>query len=70
MNPEAARAILALDFAPADRERMHQLAVKNQDGLMTESEQQELDSYRRVGRLLDLLSSKARQSFRRQGQGE
>jgi hypothetical protein len=70
MNPDAARAILAWDFPSADRDRMHQLAVKNQDGLLTEAEQQELDSYRRVGRFLDLLSSKARQSLRGQGQSE
>jgi hypothetical protein len=65
---EAARAILALDFTPADRDRMHRLAVRNQDGLLTEAEQQELDSYRRVGRMLDLLSSKARQALQ-QGHG-
>ena len=70
MDPAAARAILALDFTPADRERMHQLAVKNQDGQLTETERQELDSYRRIGRFLDLLSSKARQSLRRHGQSE
>jgi hypothetical protein len=67
LPPAAARALLALDFTPADRERMHQLAVKNQAGRLTAAERRLLDSYRRVGWLLDLLSSKARQSLRRGG---
>ena len=33
LSVEAARAILSLDFDPADRERMHDLALKAQDGL-------------------------------------
>jgi len=48
---------LKLGFTEADRERMHQLAVKNQGADLTKAEQRELDSYRRVGRLLDLLST-------------
>jgi hypothetical protein len=67
LTRSAARALLALDFMPADRERMHQLAVKNQSGRLTAGERRALDSYRRVGWLLDLLSSKARRSLRRGG---
>ncbi len=65
LSAEAARSILAFDFTPADRERMHALALKNQAGALTAEEQQELDSYRRVGRFLDLLRSKARQSLKK-----
>jgi hypothetical protein len=65
LTPAAARALLALDFTPADRERMHQLAVKNQSGRLTAAERRALDSYRRVGWFLDLLASKARRSLRR-----
>src|SRR5437762_1492517 len=32
LSPEAAQAILALDFDPQDRDRMHQLALKAQEG--------------------------------------
>jgi hypothetical protein len=42
---------------------MHTLAVKNQTGKLTAAERRALDSYRRVGWLLDLLSSKARRSL-------
>ena len=30
LSPAGARAILKLDFDPSDRERMHELTVKNQ----------------------------------------
>jgi hypothetical protein len=63
----AARALLKLGFDQQDRDRMHALAVKNQDGALTEHGQRELESYRRVGRLLDLLAVRARRSLARRG---
>lgn len=67
LSAEAASSLLALEFSPEDKERMHQLAVKNQEGTLTKQEQQALDSYRRVGRLVDLLSAKARLSLQKSG---
>jgi hypothetical protein len=61
LSAETAQALLALAFPPADRERLHALLVKNQAGALTPAEQQELESYLRMGRVLDLLHSKARQ---------
>jgi uncharacterized protein YnzC (UPF0291/DUF896 family) len=43
---------------------MHELAGKAQDGTLTGAEAAELESYRRVGRLLDLMRSKARRSLK------
>ncbi len=63
----SARAFLKLDFAADDRQRMHQLALKNQDGRLSQSEEYELDSYIRVGRLIDLLGAKARLSLKKHG---
>jgi hypothetical protein len=63
LSPAAAKALLKLGFTQGDRDRMHELAVKNQDGALAEAEQHELDSYRRVGRLLDLLVARARLSL-------
>jgi hypothetical protein len=60
LAPAAAKALLKLAFTQQDRERMHELAVKNQDDALTEAERRELDSCRRVGRLLDLLAAHAR----------
>ncbi len=68
LSPAAARALLKLGFRQADRDRMHELAVKNQEGTLTPDEQRELDSYRRVGRLLDLLGGRARRSLAKRGQ--
>ena len=61
----AARSILKIDFEPGDRERMHQLAVKAQDGTLTAAEQAETDAYEIIGHLLDLMHSKARLSLKR-----
>jgi hypothetical protein len=60
-----ARSILKIDFEPADRERMHELALKAQEGTLTAAEQEETDAYEVVGHLLDLLHSKARLSLKR-----
>ena len=64
LSEEAARAILRLDFSAADRARMNQLAAKNREGKLTPTEEQELNSYIRVGQTLGILQSKARRSFR------
>jgi hypothetical protein len=66
-SPGAARAILKFTFPQADRDRMHELAIKNQEGRLTAQEEQELASYRRVGRLLDLLGAKARLALKQNG---
>jgi hypothetical protein len=65
LSQTAARALLKLEFTGDDRRRMHELAVKNQAGDLTAVEQQELDDYLRVGRLLDLLGAKARLSLKK-----
>ena len=68
LSPAGARALLKLAFTADDRRRMHDLAVKNQAGSLTRMELRELDSYVRVGRLIDLLAAKARLSLKRRGQ--
>jgi hypothetical protein len=64
LPPQAAEAILRFDFDPQDRARMHELAQKNQTSDLSEDEQITLESYRHVGRFLDLMRSKARLSLR------
>jgi hypothetical protein len=61
---QAAEAILRFEFDPLDRQRMHELAVKNQAGELSDDEHEVLENYRQVGRLLDLMRSKARLSLR------
>jgi hypothetical protein len=58
-----ARSILKIEFEPADHERMHELAMKAQEGTLTATEQAEIDAYEVVGHLLGLMHSKARLSL-------
>ena len=69
LSPAAARSLLELEFAAEDKERMRQLLNKNQEGRLTKHEQHELDTYRRIGRLIDLLCAKARLSLHKSGRG-
>ena len=39
---------------------MHELAIRNQDGLLSPMEKQELFAYAKAGSLLSLLKSRAR----------
>jgi hypothetical protein len=59
VSPEAAKVLLDLGFTREDRKKMHDLAVRNQTGKISREEENELDSYIRIGRFLDLLSAKA-----------
>jgi hypothetical protein len=64
LSAEAAQALLRLNFNADDRTRMNHLAVKNRVGKLTPAEEQELNSYIRVGQMLGILQSKARRSLR------
>jgi hypothetical protein len=65
LSASAARALLKLQFTQEDRDRMHELAVKNQAGNLTPAERRELDGYLRVGMLLDLLGANARLALKK-----
>jgi hypothetical protein len=58
-----ARHILQLGFSQEDRARMHELAVKNQEGRISAEELDELDNYIKVGDLLAILRLKARNAL-------
>jgi len=64
LPPEAARALLALDFNQADKDRMRQLSAKAREGTLSPDEQAEADSYERVGHFLGIVRSKARRSLK------
>ena len=64
LSPTAARDLLALDFSPADKDRMRELSAKARAGTLTPAEQAETDNYERVGHLLSILQSKARRSLK------
>jgi hypothetical protein len=65
LSLEAARSLLRLEFAPEDKDRMHELAARARDGSLTAAEQEEIRTYERVGNLLALMKSKARQRLKK-----
>jgi uncharacterized protein YnzC (UPF0291/DUF896 family) len=69
LSVEAAKALLNIRFESRDLDRMHELAVKNQDDALTPAERAEMDNYRRVSFLLDLMHSKARRSLKKHQAG-
>jgi hypothetical protein len=64
LTPEAARAILSLDFTPEDHHRVEELSRKAQEGLLSDEERADLEEYLRVNDALTILQSKARQLLR------
>jgi len=64
LSAEAARSLLNLRLDPRDAARMEALSNKAKAGLLTEGEQSELDSFHRVGHLVELLWAEARQTLR------
>jgi hypothetical protein len=64
MSSAAARALLALDFNRADKDRMRQLSAKAREGTLSPEEQVEINNYDRVGHILNLIQSKARCSLK------
>jgi hypothetical protein len=57
---EVARYILDQRFSDRDQARMHDLAVRNQEGALSPAEKEELFAFANAGALLSLLKSKAR----------
>lgn len=63
LNRAAAESILQLEFSAEQKQRMLELADRNSQGSITQSERAELDGYIRVGGFLNLLKAKARNSL-------
>ncbi len=63
LTPEAARAILKLDFDADDRRTVDILSAKAAEGTLTPVERAELEEYIRVNNELMILQSKARLSL-------
>jgi uncharacterized protein YnzC (UPF0291/DUF896 family) len=62
-SQEISRLVLTLKFEAEDIGRMNELAEKNNRGVLSETERQEMETYLRVGNFLNLLHAKARQSL-------
>jgi hypothetical protein len=60
----AARALLQLQFSERDHARMAELSAKARSGGLSAQEQAELDTFERLGCLLDIVHSKARRALK------
>ena len=67
--PTLARHLLKVGFTEEDKSRIHELAVRNQSGSLSDTEFGELESYANAGCLLGILHSKARKSLKRSAKG-
>jgi hypothetical protein len=65
LSPDAARSLLEIRFNDRDKERMSELALKSNEGQLSDEERQELEGYVKVGDVLSLLHLKARRSIKR-----
>lgn len=64
LSPAAARALLELNFSEQALAHMNELAQRNQEGLLSDAERDELGAYVNVGDVLSLLHLKARKSLK------
>ena len=63
LTPEVARSVLKWKFTDRAVERMNELADRNNKGIITAGERQDLEKYLRVGSLINLVQAKARLSL-------
>jgi hypothetical protein len=66
LTPEAARYLLALHFSEGDQARLQVLADRSQEGMLSDVETKEFDSYLHIANLLAVMQSKARLILDRQ----
>lgn len=66
MSVECARTLLRLHFSERAKRRMRLLLKKGNSGQLTSNEEIELDRFRRVGMMVDLMKAKARLTLSRQ----
>jgi hypothetical protein len=60
LSREAAESVLRWRFSQNASTRMHELAEKNRRDVLTPDERSQLESFLRVGQLLNLMHAKAR----------
>jgi hypothetical protein len=64
LSLSAARSLLKFGFSPRDHDRMHELSAKARAGTLSPQEQVEMDTFERLGCLLDILHSQARRALK------
>ena len=64
LTPAVARTVMKWKFSARTSRRITELAQKNQQGSITARDRETLESYLRVGSLINLLQAKARLSLK------
>ena len=64
MSVAAAEGLLAVGLSPDDADRMHELIQQSQSEPLAAEQAIELDNYRRVSYLLDVIHTRARITLR------
>jgi hypothetical protein len=64
LSQEVARHILDVGFSDRDKNRMHDLVVRNQDDALSPAEKEELLAFGKAGDLLAILKSRARRALK------
>jgi hypothetical protein len=70
VTPEAAQAILSIQFSPADKRRAADLCERNTRGLLSSQEKDEMEALAHLGAFLAILHSKARQALKAPPSGD
>lgn len=65
LSVTAARALLKVRFSARDHALMAELSRKARAGALTAQEQTQLDTFERLGCVLDILHSRARQALKK-----
>ena len=63
MTPEVAQFFLQLELPEEDRTKLDDLAAKARQGALSPTDQVDLDEFRRLGRLVELMKLKARKAL-------
>jgi hypothetical protein len=61
--PEYARHLLDLQVSDADKDRMHELLVRNQEDALSADEKEEMFAFAKATSLLGILKSKVRRTL-------
>jgi len=61
---QMARYLVRRGFSEDEKSRMHELAVRNQEDVLSADEKEELLAFARAGTLLSILKSRARRVIR------
>ena len=64
ISPDVARFFQELELTADDKARLDELAEKARQGMLTLQDEQDLEEYRRVGRLVELMRLKGRLAAR------